>query len=86
MRRLMNSQEFYDAFVDHHVWDTYRDVWAYDTLEDYFNRERDPRYESPELQFNETDRQAIKYMQQLIRDYRTQREYERLKAEVESSL
>ena len=86
MRRLMNSKAFYDAFVDHHVWDQYRDVWGYATLEDYFNRKRDPRYESPELNFNETDRQAIKYMRQLIRDYETQRECERLKAEVASSL
>ena len=86
MKRLMNSKEFFDAFVDHHVWDQYRDVWGYETLEDFFNRERDPQYESPELQFNETDKQAINYMNQLIRDYMTQRECERLKAEVESLL
>ena len=86
MKRLMNSKEFFDAFVDHHVWDQYRDVWGYETLEDFFNRERDPQYESPELQFNETDKQAINYMNQLIRDYKTQRECERLKAEVESLL
>ena len=85
LKRLMNSQEFYNAFADHHVWDRYRDVWGYDSLEDFFNRERNLHYESPELQFNDTDKQAINYMRQLIRDYKTQREYERLKAEVESS-
>ena len=86
VKRLMNSHEFYNAFEAYHVWDRYRDIWQYDTLEDFFNRERNPQYESPELQFNETDKQAINYMKQLIRDYRTQRECERLKAEVESSL
>lgn len=86
MRRLMNSKVFYDAFEQYHVWDHYRLVFDYNTLEDFFNRERNPQYKSPELNFNETDKQAINYMKQLIRDYRTQHEYERLKAEVESSM
>lgn len=86
IRRLMNSKEFFNAFAFCHAWDTYRNVFDYDTLEDFFNRERDPRYDSPELQLNDTDKQAIRYMKQLIKDYRTHCEYERLKAEVESSL
>lgn len=86
MKRLMNSKEFFDAFAFCHVWDRYRTVCEYDTLEDFFNRPRDPQYKSPELQFNETDKQAINYIRQLIRDYNTQCEYERLKAAVESSM
>ena len=80
MRHLMNSKAFFDAFEDYHVWGRYKIVWQYDTLEDFFNRERNPSYESPKLNFNETDMQAINYMKQLIRDYNTQCEYERLKA------
>lgn len=86
LKRLMNSTEFYRAFEAYHVWDKYRDVWGYDTLEDFFNRNRNPSYKSPELQLNDTDKQAINYMKQLIRDYKTHCSYERLKAEVESSL
>lgn len=86
MKRLMNSTEFYNAFAFNQVWDHHRGVWQYNTLEDYFNRERDPKYERPELQFNETDKQAINYMKQLIRDYNTHKEYERLKEEVKTSL
>ena len=86
LKRLMNSQEFYKAFEAYHVWDRYRGVWGYATLEDYFNRERNPQYEHPTLQFNDTDKQAINYMKQLIKDYYTQRECERLKAEVESPM
>ena len=84
MKRLMNSRVFLDAFGD--TWYHHSLVFKYDTLEDYFNRERDPQYKSPELQLNDTDKQAINYMKQLISDYKKQREYERLKAEVESSL
>ena len=86
LKRLMNSTEFYNAFAAFHVWDRYRDVWGYNTLEDFFNRNRNPSYKSPELQLNDTDKQAINYMKQLIRDYKTHCSYERLKAEVESSL
>lgn len=80
MRHLMNSKAFFDTFEDYHVWYRHKIVWQYDTLEDFFNRERDPHYESPKLQFNETDMQAINYMKQLIRDYQTRCEFERLKA------
>ena len=80
MRRLMNSKAFFDAFEDYHVWGRYKIIWQYDTLEDFFNRERNPSYDSPKLNFNETDMQAINYMKQLIRDYQTQCEFERLKA------
>lgn len=86
MKRLMNPTEFYNAFAFNQVWDHHRGVWQYNTLEDYFNRERNPKYERPELQFNETDKQAINYMKQLIKDYNTHCEYERLKEEVKSSL
>ena len=86
LKRLMNATEFYHAFESYHVWYKYRDVWGYDTLEDFFNRERNPSYKSPELQFNDADKQAVNYMKQLIRDYKKQREYERLKAEVDTSL
>lgn len=80
MKRLMNSKAFFDAFEDYHVWHRYSLVFGYDTLEVFFNRERDPQYKSPELQFNETDKQAINYMKQLISDYNTHCECERLKA------
>ena len=86
LKRLMNSTEFFHAFECYRVLDRCRDVWGYNTLEDYFNRERNPSYKSPELQFNDTDKQAVNYMTKLIKDYRTQRECERLKAEVESSM
>lgn len=86
MRRLMDSKAFFKAFEDYQVWGDYKIVWGYDTLEDFFNRPRDPKYDSPKLNFNDTDVQAINYMLRLIRDYNTQCMYERLKEEVKSSL
>lgn len=79
LKRLVSTNAFFNMF-EYSVVEKYRDCLSFDSIEEYINRPRDPQYEHPVLQFNETDMQAINYMKQLIRDYNTYCEYERLKA------
>ena len=83
MRRLMNSKAFFDAFEDYHAcwWD--RSIWNYDTLEDFFNRERYIEGDAPELSFNDITKQSISYLNALIKSYNEERTKQRLQNEID---
>lgn len=56
-------------------------LMSFDSIEDYINRERDVQYESPKMQFTETDRIVFDFIWSLRRQYiedKCKREVEKL--------
>lgn len=85
MRRLMNSKAFFDAFAFNQVWDYDRTIWQYDTLEDFFNRERNLRDNNdPELSFDDKTKQSIAYMRTLIKSYNEEQTKQRMQNEIDA--
>lgn len=83
MRRLMNSKSFFDAFGFNQVWDYDRSIWDYDTLENFFNRERHIDGDEPELSFNDITKQSISYLNVLIKSYNEERTKQRIQNEID---
>lgn len=84
MKRLMSSKAFFEAFEFAQVWYHYGSIWDYDTLENFFNRERHIEGDAPELSFNDTTKQSISYLNVLIKSYNEERTKQRIQNEIDT--